>query len=45
MVVQNKFGVTQIDQFLYLVDYYCVITDRGSDRARLTPSGLTQLKA
>ena len=45
MVVQFKFGVTQIDQRLYLADYYGVLTDRGCDLATLTPSGLTQLKA
>ncbi len=44
-VVQFEFGGTQIDQRLYLADYYRFFTDRGFDLARLTPSGLTALKA
>lgn len=44
-VVQFEFGGTQIDQRLYLADYYRFFTTRGFDLARLTPSGLTPLKS
>lgn len=44
-VVQFEFGGTQIDQRLYLADYYRFLTKSGFDLARLTPSGLTRLRS